>query len=163
MDKVVLLTIMKFCTRDAFLAMRLCSRRFYELAKHVNSQWFAILEDRAPRKITKNSVHNEYIRCHLRVCKKVSHYWYNSLEVKLLKTVPLCEQVMRMYAKERLALARSRHEHFKQRFEYHNDYAAMFERKVKETCGQVKFYEQLYEKYNGGKRKKVKLNHNNLF
>ena len=163
MDKVVLLTIMKFCTRNAFLKMRLCSRRFYELAKHVNSQWFAILEDYAPRKITKNSIHNEYIRCHLLACNKVSHYQYHSLEVKLLKTVPLYEQVMRMYAKERLKGARSRHEHFKQRLEYHRDYAEMFERKEEETREQVKFYEQLYEKYNGGKRKKVKLNHNNLF
>lgn len=165
MNKLSILTIMKFCDRNSFLAMRLCSRRFCELSKLVNSQWFAILEEFGPRKITRKSVHVAY--CNYvpkgRICKKVSHYDYNTLEVKLLKTVPLYEQVFRIFTRRFYNDALGHYIDASAELgaaEYKLEMRKKYERRLKK---QVDFYRILYDKYNGGKRKKTKLNHDNLF
>lgn len=93
MDRVILLKIMNCVDARTFLSMRTCNKRFHETAKLANRQWMGLLGRWGRRKIGKNSVHYFTHQYCIEPCKQANHYY--DLELVVLKTIPLWQQVFR--------------------------------------------------------------------
>lgn len=165
----VLLRIMAHATPRTFRHMRLVNLRWNELSKMANTYWHRVLLDIAPRRITEHSKHRRtqyYNRCiafrngH---CNIVSHFHYGTLEVKLLKTVPLYEQVMRIFARRELKLLKRRFDDAVMTSNYHEYALVHATEEVIRVTKKKELAEQMLERFNSGKRKRKRLNHELIF
>ena len=165
MDTHLIVRLLNYMTPRCFRACRLLSRKWNEASKMANVQWLALLGDIAPRKITRASAHlgGYYSRCAVFAdggnCTAVAHYRRATLELKLLKTVPLYEQAMRILCRRHHKEARR--EVRRQRFnaDYHEMALANAMGDYMSAVNDERYLAEQLERFNSGKRKRKRLDH----
>jgi hypothetical protein len=156
------MNIMHHCERNDFLALRRASAKMKRIAENVNSHWMDVLRDIAPRRITDNSVHYPGYACNELDCRNVQHYDYDTLELKLLKTIPLWEQAMRLHARFEVKWYKRQRKRYYDRSVVLEDAAHDVDRKFERSSSKMREAKRILDSYGGNTRKRRRINHESV-
>ena len=92
------MVIMRFASWSTFMNMRLVCKRWHEYSRDSTQRWYNWLHEYGPRGGPWTLVGHLPFPCPEgeAFCKKRHHFAYAERTPKILKTMPLCDQVMRI-------------------------------------------------------------------
>jgi len=165
--RLVWVRILDVCSIPTFCKLRGLSSAMRDLSKMAQSQWYRLLWRHGKRRIGENSEHRTdrvpheiCVMQHLNEgtrCMQVAHYLPWTLELKLLKTIPLHQQFFRLMARRELRGFRRELKRASREWAGLYDSAHQRFEIAMEWQREVERAEQRLAKYGGQRRKRFKI------